>query len=455
VISLPRNLGFASPPELSERRERRRVQLIWGGLFLHSWTWIDLRVPILIPQRAWQLIALLSLLTAFFTALVTNRQLLVRPNLFLILLTGLWLITFIPIIRLQVPFGSYYRVFKLSLYVMTLWLTTPWWGRRDMLILRCHLRCAVVACGIVFTGLVLFPTGALGGYEAGRLVGVFPTLPPPQVGQLCTIAAGLLLLGWNAGYVKRSTALRFIAVCVVMLLLSRTRTALLGLFIGGGLAMLTLITTQSLVRRRIQRTVLALPLIVLALIPIAPAFLTRGQDAQQITQLTGRTKVWVSLVAYFRTGIQQFFGVGLTDKSWEGLSIDSAWFSIYHEQGWVGLALGGGIMLGLLAKIVLAEPGLPRAVATFVLTYCLIAFVTEVGLGDTSFYLLHIAMAFSVLMPRRPDDDTIDPRDAIRLVRERTLDLGSSPDVAGASSAQGDSAQPTEGRSDAPQWVSA
>jgi hypothetical protein len=410
--------SFVALPDDLSRQERRRVQIIWGGLFLHSWTWINLKVPILIPQRVWQLIALTSLLVAFSVALSTNRALLVRPSPFLVCLTGLVLVTFIPVMRLAVPFGTLYRVFKFTLWLSTLWLTSRWWGRRDMLILRCHLRCTLTANALVTAGLVFFPTGALGGYESGRLVGVFPTLPPPQVGQLATISAGIALLGWNAGYVNPRTAKRLIGLCIVLLLLSRTRTALLGLIVGGTLAMLTLISTRSIVRQRLSRLLLSLPLLGLVLIPLAPTFLTRGQDTEQITQLTGRTKVWASLLGRFRTGAEQFFGVGLTDKSWDGLSIDSGWLSVYHEQGWVGLFFGVSLLLFLIAKIILAPPGFARAVSTFIVTYCLIAFITEVGLGDSSHYLLHLAVAASILMVPTPDDRSFDPRD-----RRLALDL--------------------------------
>jgi hypothetical protein len=418
--------SFVALPEMADRREQRRVQIIWGGLFLHSWTWINLKVPILIPQRVWQLIALMSLLVAFSVALATNRALLVRPSPFLICVLGLVLVTYIPVMRLAVPFGTLYRVFKFTLWTCTLWLTSPWWGRRDMLILRVHFRCTLAANALVTGGLILFPTAALGGYESGRLVGVFPTLPPPQVGQLATISAGIALLGWNSGYINGRTAKRLIGLCIVLLLLSRTRTALSGLFLGGLLAMVSLISSQAAVRQRMSRLILALPLLILALVPLAPTFLTRGQDTQQITELTGRTKVWASLLGRFRNGAEQFFGVGLTDKSWDGLSIDSGWLSVYHEQGWVGLFFGSALLLFLIAKIVLAPPGFARAVATFIVTYCLIAFVTEVGLGDSSHYLLHLAMAASILMVPTPDDRTFDPRDR-RMALGLWLDRTHSP----------------------------
>ena len=36
-------------------------------------------------------------------------------------------------------FGTILRTFRLGGFVTCLWLLTPWWGRRDLLLVRCHL----------------------------------------------------------------------------------------------------------------------------------------------------------------------------------------------------------------------------------------------------------------------------------------------------------------------------
>ena len=45
----------------------------------------------------------------------------------------------------------------------------------------------------------------------------------------------------------------------------------------------------------------------------------------------------------------------------------------------------------------LRPPSLPRACAIFLISYCAVASYTEVGLGDASPYLLHLAVAASLL----------------------------------------------------------
>ena len=54
-----------------------------------------------------------------------------------------------------------YRTFRLAEFVAALWLLTPWWGRRDMLLLRYQLRCLYVALGSVLLGLLIAPGHAL------------------------------------------------------------------------------------------------------------------------------------------------------------------------------------------------------------------------------------------------------------------------------------------------------
>ena len=97
-------------------------------------------------------------------------------------------------------------------------------------------------------------------------------------------------------------------------------------------------------------------------------------------------------------------GIGLTDKSFNGLPIDSSWYAVYHEQGWVGLLVVTGYLLALLMAILLRPLNPERTCALFLIVYCLCASYTEVGLGDASPYLLELAVATSLTMAptRRP-----------------------------------------------------
>ncbi|MEU2861676.1 O-antigen ligase domain-containing protein, partial [Streptomyces mirabilis] len=50
----------------------------------------------------------------------------------------------------------------------------------------------------------------------------------------------------------------------------------------------------------------------------------------------------------------------------------------------------------------LRPPSLQRACAIFLISYCAIASYTEAGLGDASPYLLHLALAASLLAAPAP-----------------------------------------------------
>ena len=131
--------------------------------------------------------------------------------------------------------------------------------------------------------------------------------------------------------------------------------------------------------------------------PLVAAWATRGQSTEQVYQLTGRTLVWTSVFAEPRPWFQQLFGQGLSNKSFNGLAIDSSWVATYHELGWLGVALGACFLLIPLMTAVTRPPGLRRGVAVFLLVYCLVSSFTETGLGDASLYLLEVVLAASLL----------------------------------------------------------
>jgi hypothetical protein len=136
--------------------------------------------------------------------------------------------------------------------------------------------------------------------------------------------------------------------------------------------------------------------------PVILAWLQRGQDSEELSNLTGRGKVWDQLVATPRSLGQELFGVGLTDKTFGGLPIDSTWYSVYYELGWVGIGIVVAFLVSLLVTAVLRPPSPERACAFFLIVYSLTATYTEVGLGDASPYLINLAVAASMLaVPRR------------------------------------------------------
>lgn len=126
------------------------------------------------------------------------------------------------------------------------------------------------------------------------------------------------------------------------------------------------------------------------------SWFARGQDTEMLTSLTGRQNVWDMLLAQERTLSEQLLGVGLSNKSFNELSIDSSWLTVYWEQGLVGVAIVGVILVVLLATAALRARSPARACAVFLILHVAISSYSEVGLGDVSLYFLHLAVATSL-----------------------------------------------------------
>ena len=73
------------------------------------------------------------------------------------------------------------------------------------------------------------------------------------------------------------------------------------------------------------------------------------------------------------------------------------------DQGWVGVALDGAIVLVLLLTAATRERSPQRAVALFLIIYCLFASITETGMSNPSPYLLDLAVAASLILPPRAE----------------------------------------------------
>lgn len=405
AVPFPAVLGRPPHPE---RRTERLVQTVWLMLVLNTWAWAKYPSPLQVPQRIWQVLTLGALFAAVGLAIVANPSLRLRPTTFLMLYTVLLVVTAIPVLRMTTPLGSYFRTFRYVLFIATLWLLSPFYGRRDLLMLKVHYRAIQVACASIVFGALAFP-GAARGNDEGRLQGVFPVLPPPQVGAFAVLGVSLSILCFLTGKLSRRRLTLHVFIALAMVALSHTRTPVLGMAVGGGMAVVGLVSVSGRARRLLSRIVLFLPMLVVAIIVLIPIWFTRGQDSEQITQLTGRTKVWSALIDDPRPTIEVWLGQGLGDKSFLGLPIDSAWFAMYSEQGLIGVGLGAAIMVALIATSIVRPPGLARSAAIFLIGYCMIAFVTEVGLGDASPYILHLTVAASLLLSPLHDDTTTEP----------------------------------------------
>jgi ABC-type sugar transport system permease subunit len=234
---------------------------------------------------------------------------------------------------------------------------------------------------------------------------------------------GLTVLLWQARRIDGRSAVAVVVPALVLLLLSHTRTALLGLVVGLAVASLSVVFTNARARRSIAAAATLGVLGAAVFGSVVQEWLSRGQDSDQLSSLTGRQRVWDALLAHDRTFGEQLIGVGLTDKSFDGLAIDSTWLSVYHELGWAGVVLVASMLVGLVFAAALRPPTPGRTCAVFLVTYSIVASYTEVGLGDSSPYLLGLAAAAAALaVPtptgQRPDtvaahrDERVGPADA-------------------------------------------
>ncbi|HKB40109.1 MAG TPA: hypothetical protein VKD72_26980 [Gemmataceae bacterium] len=359
-----------------------------------------------IPSLVGKAITQGSLLVALLLALTANRRVIVRPNVFLFLVSLLAIEAILTSMHAQFLVGTGYRTFRLAEFVAALWLLTPWWGRRDLLLVRCHLVAMSVVLGSVLLGLLVAPGHAL---VQGRLGGAIWPMPSTQVAHYAAVTLGLVVVLWLCGRRRGRVTLLVVIVAGTILVLTHTRTALVALMAGILIAGLSLIVAEARVRKlfAIGGAVAAIAIITLS--RFITTWLARGQATAQLTDLSGRTKLWGPVLAFPRDKLQEIFGFGLSNDSFNGLPIDSNWLASYQEQGLFGVAICVAILLFLLVTAYFQSRGVQRALALFLVTYCLLASFTEVGFSGASTYLLDLTVAASLLVPsvagRRPHED--------------------------------------------------
>ena len=368
--------------------------LAWAALFLNVMPFQGTSV-LPIPHSIGQAMAQGALLLALVLALLANPGMVIRPNVVLLLLSAMAVLALMVSLHNEFLVGSSYRAVRLVLFVVVLWLLTPWWGRPELPLLRAHLLVLKVILASVWLGAVLGPGPAFAA--AGRLTGVVWPIPAPQVAHYAAILMGCTIVLWFCGLVGgRSTALTLIAAAAA-LVATHTRTALLALCLGLLLAGASLFLGHARVRRTAAVAVLVGLAAWTIFSPLIVSWLARGQSAEDLAQLTGRTKVWAAIAARHTTMLQEFFGTGLGNKSFDGLAIDSNWVATHLELGRVGVALVVAILLVIFLAAWTRPAGPRRAIAIFIVVYCVVASFTETGLGDASPYLLDLAVAASLV----------------------------------------------------------
>lgn len=394
------------PATADDRTVRIRIGLAWGLVFLnvltfYKGTWNQLPLIVPIPSAIGQLLTQGALPAALLLAWSVNRRMLIRPNVFLTLLTLLLIEALISAINPNGHIiGTLYRTTRLGEFIGTLWLLSPYADRRDLLFVRCQLKALGVVLATVLLGLLLSPHRAL---AEGRLSGEFWPITPVQVADYSAVALGLVVVLWFCGEMAGRRTLVIVAVLGGMLLLTHTRTEVIALVAGLFVAGLSMFMVRVRVRRLFATVFITVSLVAIAFGSILTTWLARGENSQELNNLTGRTNVWTTVVNDPRTWWQMIFGYGLSNKASNGLPIDSNWLASYYDLGLAGIAIVGSFLLFVLVAAYLQPRSERRALALFLVAYLMVTSYTETGLSDASMYLLELAMAAFLLVPPAPE----------------------------------------------------
>src|SRR5438067_2549619 len=162
-------------------RTHPMARVAWSLLILNTLGSAGAKTVIPIPRSVMQLVTMGALLAAFGIALALNHRLRFRPSAYLMLLSAMLLVAIIASVRLESGYGALFRCFRLALFVLTLWLLTPWWNG-GMAFVWSHLRTFGAELVTVAIGLVISPGKAMPDIYGGRLSGAMWPLTPPQVG---------------------------------------------------------------------------------------------------------------------------------------------------------------------------------------------------------------------------------------------------------------------------------
>ena len=399
---LPRRGGVVlEPVEARERWVRRRVSLAWSLLILNILTFYPGMTVAPIPSIVGKAITQGALPAALLVAVSVNRRLVVRPNVYLCLMSLLVVEALMTTMDAQFLVSSTYRTFRFVEFVVALWLLSPWWGREDLLFVRGYLGMMYAVLGSVLLGQLVAP-GRADGF-GGRLTGVIWPVPPTQVAHYAAVPFGITIVLWLCGLVRRRFALISVLILGPILILTHTRTALVGMAAGILVASLSLFVAKARVRNVFVTAGVLLSLGAITLSSVWTTWLTRGENSQELTSLTGRTPVWQAVLSAPRDWFGVVFGTGLTNDSFSGLAIDSNWLAAYSDQGLIGVAIIAAMVLYVFVAACFQAPGVRRALPLFLATYCLVASFTETGLSQPSSYLLELTLAASLLVPPAAD----------------------------------------------------
>ncbi len=389
ALRAPRRTMVTCPPV------DRPVLLAWGALFLNVLAFSGLPTVVPIPGPVGQLVTQGALPLALVLALVANPKGLLRPNLYVVILSLMAVVALMVSLHNEFYLGSTYRALRFVGFVAVLWLLSPFWGRRDLLLLRCHRIYLWVVIASVAVGALVAP-GLAFSFQ-GRLSGVIWPVPATQVAHYAAVLLGSSVLLWMCRVITGRNAAVTVAITGMVLIATHTRTALLAGAAGLVCASASLLLAHSRARRTwLFGTLVSLAGAVLFASELT-AWLLRNQTSAEAAQLTGRTKVWSAVFDHPRSTMETVFGSGMSNLSFNGLPIDSNWVGTYLDLGLVGIVAEVVILLVLLLAALNQPPGAGRAVAIQLTVYCMFSSITETGLSSPTPYLLDLAVASACL----------------------------------------------------------
>jgi len=383
------------PQSRAGRHIFNRLNVVWALVFLNVLNYTKVLTIIPIPSRLGQALTQGSLEAALVVALTINPRRVIKPNLFMGIFTVIAGASLIMSFRL-IGFGPEYRAVRLVLFVLVLWLVTPFWSGGNLTLARAHLRVLTFTTVLIAVGMIISHHKAF--QYAGRLGGALWPIQPPGAAHISAIATGMTLILWMCGLITRRRALTLVAIGATVVILTHTRTALLAMVIGVLIAGASLLIRQRRVRIAFTSLLVLLVLAGPVMAPGATHWLERGQSAQGLTSLTGRTSAWKLLLSTPRPETEKLLGTGITNDSIDGLPIDNSWLATYQNEGLVGDILIGALLLALVVACALSPPGPARAMALFLVVYCIISSFTETGIGAASLYMLDLTVAASLVI---------------------------------------------------------
>ena len=250
--------------------------------------------------------------------------------------------------------------------------------------------------GTVLVGAVVAP-GAAFSYD-GRLSGALWPIPPTQVAHYAAVLLGCTVVLWFGGAVRGRTALLTLLGAGAALVGAHTRTALLAMVISLVVAGASMFIGHARVRRTTA---------VLAVLGVIAAHLLRTVDRQLVLAraISGgggaAHRAYQGLDGNPRArsarGCRRSSGPDCpTSPSTASRLTATGSLSTWTKAG-SGVVIDATLLLVLIFLAVTHRRGLRRATALFLVAYCLVASITETGLGDASPYLLELVVAASLL----------------------------------------------------------